>query len=489
MGISKVTGSATTATSGTTVTSSSLTVQVGDILCFGVAENPSTDTITFTKSAGTGAIGAITAFTRVTNGSVGLTVGWCAVTKAGTVTIRGTSSGTITAAVLVVEAYRGALSVVNQTSTTNSIGTDEALTVSYSNNLSWVVLFVGLFTNAGLVAGANQVLEQATTAGTTTGVSGYLGSNESALSGAPSTLAVHATAGTTALAAVLVGFQLTASVEDNQDYVPRFYPSVFNKACFVSLRQGDDFIIPPTPETNRDFVATFASTRFFKAGFAKLRQGDNHDFPLEYQTAQVGQYRIQNNSAAGYLVYIGVNCIPDFTQPAQGFSASLPVNVAWPLPGSGLQSLYVVPRYRDTYGCISQNSYPWVIVLSPTGQIRNPVQAPINISGVALSSSAMLIAGEYPSLSLDQFPADTIRVWVSTTNPPDTSGVPTFQGTVLNTPFTITGGSFVPGTYYAAVSLYRTVDGVVSGPVVVTVVFPVIPNGPQAVFTADVTPT
>lgn len=237
MAISFVTGSATTATSGTTLDSSSLTVQTGDILCFGMGENPSVDTVTFSQTAGSATTGSITTFTQVTNTGNSLTAGYCTVTAGGTVVITGTSSVTIVNAVLVIEAYRGASAVANQTSGTSSVNsTDRTLTVTYSSNGSWIVYLVSTGPKGVNVptisAGTNQVLEQETTVGGATGVAAYLGSNESALAGAPSTLAVHATMSISGCPSCMIGFELTAAATGIPNRVVQSNQSIQRASTF-----------------------------------------------------------------------------------------------------------------------------------------------------------------------------------------------------------------------------------------------------------------
>lgn len=209
--------------------------------------------------------------------------------------------------------------------------------------------------------------------------------------------------------------------------------------------------------------------------------------PTEYITEQTGEYRIQNNAAVGYLVYIGVNGPPDFNQPASSFSASLPIVIAWPLPGSGIQSLYIVPRYRDTYGCISQNTHPWVIRLSPSGEVLAPLPAPQSIAAYPRGSGAINVIGQYPSYQIDSNVADKIRVWVST-GVPDPTTVATHEGSFTGTPWSVGFGSYGPGTYNLVVAYYRTVDGSLSPLVSTTVTFPDLPSAPTPVFTENITP-
>lgn len=48
---------------------------------------------------------------------------------------------------------------------------------------------------------------------------------------------------------------------------------------------------------------------------------------LTLTTVQMGRYRIQNNSAAGYLVYIGVDEMPDLEGDDYTFQTTLPITI------------------------------------------------------------------------------------------------------------------------------------------------------------------
>lgn len=209
--------------------------------------------------------------------------------------------------------------------------------------------------------------------------------------------------------------------------------------------------------------------------------------PVEYVTDQSGEYRIQNNSAAGYLLFIGVNGPPNFDLPAYSFSPTVPLNVAWPLPGSGIQNLFIVPRLRDTWGCVSQNSHPWIIRLSPTGELLAPLPLPESVRAYPRPNGNINVIGQYPTFAFDRDPADKVRVWVDTVSPPSTAGTATHEGNVTGSPWSVSFGSYGPGTYYVAVAYYRTADGALSSFVYDTVVFPELPDSPQAVFTENIT--
>lgn len=208
--------------------------------------------------------------------------------------------------------------------------------------------------------------------------------------------------------------------------------------------------------------------------------------PVSYTTDQTGQYRIQNNSAAGYLIWIGINGMPDLTKAPDAFSASLPITISQPLPGSGIQSLYVVPRYRDSYGCVSQNSHPWIIYLSPSGEVFAPLPTPQSIAAYPRANGNINIIGQYPSYVIDSHVAGKVRVWVST-GTPDPTTAPTFEGGALTQSWSIGFGNYSPGTYNLVMCYYRTSDGAISPLVSATVIFPDLPTAPTPLFTENIT--
>lgn len=241
-----------------------------------------------------------------------------------------------------------------------------------------------------------------------------------------------------------------------------------------------------SPQTNPDFIPKHVPTKY-----SRIVSSQNSDFEREvlheYTTEQHGYYRIQNINARGYLLYVGINGFPDLTKPEQGFSATLPLSLNWPLPGSENQTLFVVPRYRDSYGCVSQNSYPKVIVLSPSGEVFPPLPTPQSLFATPKSNMNLSVMGLYPEYDISEHPGDRVRIWVGT-SPPDTSLPHTYQGPLSGPSFAIDFGSYSVGLYYLVVAFYRTADSALSGFATTTVTVPPIPNDPEAVFTENVTP-
>lgn len=186
MAIALRTGSAVAWASGSTIVSASMTVTAGNIIICGAAFDPDARTATFSKSAGTGAVGSFTTRTKLTNGVHGLTVGYCSVTTSGTVTITATANSTPTSGTLVIEVYSGASGIKGGTGGTGSTGTDltRSITTSYAN--SWVVM-VGscIATTTTPSTGTGCTVERSIACnitGTANDVTLAIGSNEAALS-------------------------------------------------------------------------------------------------------------------------------------------------------------------------------------------------------------------------------------------------------------------------------------------------------------------
>jgi hypothetical protein len=281
----------------------------------------------------------------------------------------------------------------------------------------------------------------------------------------------------------------TAAIDDQDQSFSSSYtiPDLLREPSlyFQIAQDGLDY----TPDTSPDiYLEAYLPPRFTAPTFRVIQpDGTNPDAPLLYSMQPAGQYRIQNLSAQGYLLYVGVNAMPDFTQPASQFSATLPLALNWPLPGSQNVTLSVVPRLQDSWGCISQNSNPWTIVLTPTGLLNPPIAAPQNCFAGANPDASVSVGGQYPGFSTDTDPANMVYVWVSTSGPPSAIGPPSFMATLTQPLWSIQFGNYSPNTtVYIAVGLYRSSDGALSGIVQLEVSFPPLPTGPQAVFSSYV---
>lgn len=198
MAISKITGGATSATSGTTIlvpgATGTMSVTAGDYIAIFVTMNPSSATLTFVKNAGTATITGFDFSTQQdfvdtpTGALVRISFAWARVTGTGTLQLKVTSGSTITAGTMLVEVYRGAVGFYqggNQSGNTGSTGTDASTTVTTQFANSWVVgAAVSLVTTTNLTGGTGTTVEQISNAnpgGTASDHSSALGSNETAV--------------------------------------------------------------------------------------------------------------------------------------------------------------------------------------------------------------------------------------------------------------------------------------------------------------------
>jgi hypothetical protein len=118
-------------------------------------------------------------------------------------TLRATSSATITNALILAEAYRGASGIGNDQlsqplTVSGTTGTDITLTYSVEYNNSWVVFLATSVQATGLTAGSATTLEQSVQSnitGSANDLAGFIGSNEAAIS-IPGGATVHCTQGT-----------------------------------------------------------------------------------------------------------------------------------------------------------------------------------------------------------------------------------------------------------------------------------------------------
>lgn len=208
---------------------------------------------------------------------------------------------------------------------------------------------------------------------------------------------------------------------------------------------------------------------------------DNED----YSTERSGDYRIQNLSAAAYLVYVGVNTHPDFDAAPYYTTTTLPLAVSYPRPGSGLSELHIAMRQRNSYGLISKNQYCTIVTLSHTGIVDNVLLAPTNVGVFSRPAGAVRVLASYLPFLTDDPKADKLRVWIGVTPPNPAIDTPTYVADVTDSTVAAEFGAYSPGTYYVATALYRTADSSQSAAVTGTVEIPALPDEPIAVPTEN----
>lgn len=203
--------------------------------------------------------------------------------------------------------------------------------------------------------------------------------------------------------------------------------------------------------------------------------------PSTYTVSRSGGYRVQNN-IAGYNVYIGVNALPDLTQ-VPTYSATLPISIATTPPGAGTKTYYVLVCAQDNYGLVSVNQYCSTITIDHTGaQVLPPVTTPTNLTLLPQAGGYVRVMAQYPGFAYDPYPATTWKVWIGSSPPNPAVDTPAAIVAISNV-LGVSIGVLSPGTYYAAVGLYRATDTALSTTLTGTVVLPTIPTEPVAVPT------
>lgn len=197
-----------------------------------------------------------------------------------------------------------------------------------------------------------------------------------------------------------------------------------------------------------------------------------------------GQHRVQVLADEGYVVYIGVDAIPDLNTPS-AFSTTLPISFATTPPGSGLKLYYVVVRKRNAYGLESQNQEATIITIDSSNNfVRNAVPNPTLFTAIQIHSDTVRIMVQYPMLPFDKDPPDLWRIWYDTTPPDPLADVPYGDFAVTSDKLlTDIVGPWIPGTtYYFVVALVRSEDGKQSSSIQVALVIEQPPLEPWPVL-------
>lgn len=195
-----------------------------------------------------------------------------------------------------------------------------------------------------------------------------------------------------------------------------------------------------------------------------------------------GRYRIQNNAAAGYTVYVGEDALPDLNLAPTAFSTTLPVNVAITPPGVGTKTLYVVARKRNSYGLESGNQYPEVFKIDTVGNlVRNTPPTPSGVEAVSIGFDKIRVLAAYPSLTLEADPATKWRLWIGST-PPNVGVDPvTLEADVAGDTIMFDASTYAAGTWHIALLLFRAVDSMSGIPATTTCVIAAAPTEPTPV--------
>lgn len=226
----------------------------------------------------------------------------------------------------------------------------------------------------------------------------------------------------------------------------------------------------------------YAKTRMRAAAWPTSVQvsciGLYHVYNEVADTLEAGQYRTQRSDQAGYIAYVGVDAYPEIGElvTPDAFSATLPFSIGYALPISD-ETLYVVVRYRDSYGCVSQNQRPYIINLTPGGVDLHDLAAPANVKAFATANNGWRVLATYPTYELDTDPATHWKVWINDSVEPIVSdpvaNTTAVSGASISIPF---GSGYAAGDYYIAVALFRDDDSAYSPLVVVEVTMPENPD-------------
>jgi hypothetical protein len=173
----------------------------------------------------------------------------------------------------------------------------------------------------------------------------------------------------------------------------------------------------------------------------------------QYSVVDSGDFRIAA-STPGYLIYIGVNALPDLTAAPYAFTASLPASYSYPTAGN---VLYVIARERNACGLVSNNTYPTIIGNGPMLPLQDLI-AYVNDD----TSLSVRFGNTDPT-------ADKIKIWVGTTLPNIGVDTPVYFDTLANL---VSFGAYAAGTYYVVAGLFRSGDGALSPTTMTTVQVP-----------------
>ncbi len=192
-----------------------------------------------------------------------------------------------------------------------------------------------------------------------------------------------------------------------------------------------------------------------------------------FSTGLGGETR--TSDVGSYLVFVGEDALPDLTSDPYASGFALPLQISYPLGAT--VDLKVIIREVDSYGCVSQNQWPYEIKLTPTGVIRSDIAEPLEVFVYARHDSKIRVLAQYPTLDIEPDPADKIVVWVDTPN----TDPPTYSDDITYNHIKIDFGSFLPGTHNVEVGFYRSIDARYSPSVLRSLEIPELPEEPEIV--------
>jgi hypothetical protein len=183
------------------------------------------------------------------------------------------------------------------------------------------------------------------------------------------------------------------------------------------------------------------------------------------------------NDVAGYNIYVGVDSLPDLSQPPS-FSQTLPVSVATTPPMSGTRTYYVLVRAQNQFGLESQNQWTKSFTIDSSGNLAlPPIGTPQTLQAFPQAAGFVRLLATYPGYFLDEYKANTWNIWISVAEPDVLLDIPVATAPVQGSGLAANIGSFASGqTYQIAVTLFRAVDGRQSEPIRGEVTFPPVPD-------------
>lgn len=202
-----------------------------------------------------------------------------------------------------------------------------------------------------------------------------------------------------------------------------------------------------------------------------------------YTTQNSGRHRVSNNIDP-YVVYIGQDTLPDFTQDPVASGFDLPILVPLDPPPSGERTFYIVTRLRNDVNLETAKEWTSIVKIDSLGQIvRGPITAPADLTIFMRMDNYIRVLSEYMAINTDGYPATHWKIFSKENTPPDPL-IDTPDSTIAITSKRLRAdiGPKTAGNWYVLVLLYRDSDDVVSDSIQDVVVVPEPPEPPTPVL-------
>ena len=161
-----------------------------------------------------------------------------------------------------------------------------------------------------------------------------------------------------------------------------------------------------------------------------------------------------------YVVYVGIDDIPDFTQPPTTTSATLPISVPLTPPPSGTRKFYITTRLRNKSGLETAMQWYTIIEINSAGdEVQGPITSPSDISVFERQGQLIRVLAEYMAFNTDTDPATHWRIYAKEGSAPVVGVDPVdTQVAVSNQHLLKEIGPKTIGTWYILVTLFRDTD-------------------------------